>query len=105
AQAGGARRLMAEAMSQNRKTASSLARHSTGIVASVLFLAPIVWTVLSTFKPAQEARQPPLPPWPTTGFSIENYQTLNSFGDGLWASAQNSIYVSVMTVLLSVLVS
>ncbi|TPI82649.1 carbohydrate ABC transporter permease [Mesorhizobium sp. B2-8-9] len=96
---------MAEAMSQNRKVGFSLARHSTGTIASVLFLAPIVWTVLSTFKPAQEARQPPLPPWPTTGFSIENYQTLNSFGDGLWVSAQNSIYVSVMTVLLSVLVS
>jgi len=52
-----------------------------------------------------EARLPPLPPWPTTGFSLENYATLNSFGDGLWASAQNSIYVSVMTVLLSVIVS
>ena len=38
-------------------------------IASVLFLAPIVWTVLSAFKPSQEARQPPLPPWPTTGFS------------------------------------
>ncbi|TIT88864.1 MAG: carbohydrate ABC transporter permease, partial [Mesorhizobium sp.] len=53
---------MAEAMSQHRKAAFSLARHSTGIIASVLFLGPIVWTVLSTFKPAQEARQPPLPP-------------------------------------------
>ena len=61
---------MAEAMSRNRKVGFSLARHSTGMIASVLFLAPIVWTVLSTFKPAQEARQPPLPPWPTTGFSI-----------------------------------
>ena len=75
------------------------------MIASALFLAPIVWTVLSTFKPAQEARQPPLPPWPTTGFSVENYATLNTFGDGLWVPAQNSIYVSVMTVLLSVIVS
>ncbi|MGX9055205.1 hypothetical protein [Mesorhizobium sp. 14Argb] len=77
-------------MSHNRKAAFSVARHSTGIIASLLFLAPIVWTVLSAFKPAAEARLPPLPPWPTTGFSIENYQTLNSFGDGLWISAQNS---------------
>ncbi|TIO39041.1 MAG: carbohydrate ABC transporter permease, partial [Mesorhizobium sp.] len=36
---------MAEAMSQHRKAAFSLARHSTGIIASVLFLGPIVWTV------------------------------------------------------------
>ncbi|TIT54222.1 MAG: carbohydrate ABC transporter permease, partial [Mesorhizobium sp.] len=92
---------MAQAISARGKLAARLARHSTGIIASVLFVAPIVWTVLSAFKPAQEARLPPLPPWPTTGFSLENYATLNSFGDGLWVSAQNSIYVSVMTVILS----
>ncbi|MBZ9775678.1 carbohydrate ABC transporter permease [Mesorhizobium sp. CO1-1-8] len=96
---------MAQAASRNRKLAARIGEHSTGIVASVLFAAPIVWAVLSAFKPAQEARQPPLPPWPTSGFSLENYATLNSFGDGLWVSAQNSIYVSVMTVVLSVAVS
>jgi len=96
---------MAQAISARGKLAARLARHSTGIIASLLFVAPIVWTALSAFKPAAEARLPPLPPWPTTGFSLENYATLNSFGDGLWASAQNSIYVSVMTVLLSVIVS
>ncbi|MBE1710903.1 MULTISPECIES: carbohydrate ABC transporter permease [Mesorhizobium] len=96
---------MAQAISARGKLAARLARHSTGIIASLLFLAPIVWTALSAFKPAAEARLPPLPPWPTTGVSLENYATLNSFGDGLWVSAQNSIYVSVMTVLLSVIVS
>ncbi|MER8445345.1 carbohydrate ABC transporter permease [Mesorhizobium sp. M1066] len=96
---------MAQAASRSRRLLSRVAEHSTGIVASVLFAAPIVWAVLSAFKPAAEARLPPLPPWPTSGFSLENYATLNSFGDGLWASAQNSIYVSVMTVVLSVAVS
>ncbi|WP_027035330.1 carbohydrate ABC transporter permease [Mesorhizobium ciceri] len=96
---------MAQAASRNRKLLARIGEHSTGIVASVLFAAPIVWAVLSAFKPAAEARLPPLPPWPTTGFSLENYATLNSFGDGLWVSAQNSIYVSVMTVVLSVAVS
>jgi multiple sugar transport system permease protein len=96
---------MAQAASRNRKLAARIGEHSTGIIASVLFAAPIVWAVLSAFKPAAEARLPPLPPWPTSGFSLENYATLNSFGDGLWVSAQNSIYVSVMTVVLSVAVS
>ncbi|TGQ63905.1 carbohydrate ABC transporter permease [Mesorhizobium sp. M00.F.Ca.ET.186.01.1.1] len=96
---------MAQATSTMAKRAAGFARHSTGIFASLLFVAPIVWAVLSTFKPAQEARQPPLPPWPTSGFSLENYATLNTFGDGLWASAQNSIYVSLMTVLVSIVVS
>ncbi|MER8377293.1 carbohydrate ABC transporter permease [Mesorhizobium sp. M1338] len=96
---------MAQAASRNRRLLARIGEHSTGIIASVLFAAPIVWAVLSAFKPAAEARLPPLPPWPTSGFSLENYATLNSFGDGLWVSAQNSIYVSVMTVLLSVAVS
>jgi multiple sugar transport system permease protein len=96
---------MAQAISARGKLAARFARHSTGIIASVLFVAPIVWTALSAFKPAAEARLPPLPPWPTSGISLENYVTLNSFGDGLWISAQNSIYVSVMTVVLSVAVS
>ncbi|MER9359720.1 carbohydrate ABC transporter permease [Mesorhizobium sp. M0500] len=96
---------MAQARSRERRIGMQIAEHSTGIIASILFLAPIVWTVLSAFKPAQEARQPPLPPWPTSGISLENYATLNTFGDGLWLPAQNSIYVSVMTVVLSVIVS
>ncbi|MER9442772.1 carbohydrate ABC transporter permease [Mesorhizobium sp. M0340] len=96
---------MAQARSRKRRIGMQIAEHSTGIIASILFLAPIAWTVLSAFKPAQEARQPPLPPWPTSGISLENYATLNTFGDGLWLPAQNSIYVSVMTVLLSVIVS
>ncbi|MER8397579.1 carbohydrate ABC transporter permease [Mesorhizobium sp. M1348] len=96
---------MAQARSRKRRIGMQIAEHATGITASILFLAPIAWTVLSAFKPAQEARQPPLPPWPTTGFSLENYATLNTFGDGLWLPAQNSIYVSVMTVVLSVIVS
>ncbi|MER9264121.1 carbohydrate ABC transporter permease [Mesorhizobium sp. M0410] len=96
---------MAQARSRKRRIGMQIAEHSTGIIASILFLAPIAWTVLSAFKPAQEARQPPLPPWPTSGISLENYATLNTFGDGLWLPAQNSIYVSVMTVVLSVIVS
>lgn len=96
---------MAQARSRKRRIGMQIAEHSTGIIASILFLAPIAWTVLSAFKPAQEARRPPLPPWPTSGISLENYATLNTFGDGLWLPAQNSIYVSVMTVVLSVIVS
>ena len=62
---------------------------------AALFIAPIGWTVLSTFKPPQEARQPPLPPWPTTGISLQNYATLDSFGAGFWHAALNSLAVGV----------
>ena len=96
---------MAAATRPDRSLATLVAEHGTGILLSVIFVAPILWAVLSTFKPPMEARQPPLPPWPTTGFSLQNYATLDTFGAGLSHSAQNSIYVAVMTVLLTVLIS
>lgn len=88
-----------------RNLGALIGEHAVGLTIAFLFAAPIAWTVLSSFKPAQEARQPPLPPWPTTGVSIENYVTLNTFGDGLRQSAQNSTVVALATVGLTVLVS
>jgi multiple sugar transport system permease protein len=96
---------MSVAASRKDRLAALIANHSLGIGASIIFLAPIVWTVMSSFKPSSEARQPPLPPWPTTGFSVENYKALNGFGDGLLLPAQNSLYVASMTVIVSVMVS
>ena len=79
--------------------------HLTALTIAFLFVAPIGWTVFSSFKPAKEAGLPPLPPWPTLGPSIENYATLATFGDGLWRSASNSTLVAVMTVALTMIVS
>jgi multiple sugar transport system permease protein len=79
--------------------------HAVGVFIALLFLAPVFWTVLSSFKSSSEARQPPLPPWPVDGFSVENYIALNGFGSGVWQPAMNSLYVTGMTVVLSVLIS
>ncbi len=76
-----------------------------GLLLSALFVAPIGWTVLSTFKPPLEARQPPLPPWPTTGFSLQNYVTLDSFGTGFWHAAMNSVVVAVLTTLATAVIA
>ena len=73
------------------------AGHLLGFVVAAVFIAPIAWTVLASFKPPEEARQPPLPPWPTTGASLQNYATLDSFGSGFWHSALNSIAVALGT--------
>lgn len=91
------------------KARGAVLRASFGQVAgmgvALMFLAPIVWSILATFKPAGEARQPPIPPWPTTGFSIDSYVRLNSVGDGLLHHTANSLYVSVGTVLITIVVS
>ena len=81
------------------------AGHLLALLVAALFIAPIVWTVLSTFKPPQEARQPPLPPWPTTGVSIQSYATLDGFGGGFLHSVMNSVLVAVGTTLLTALVA
>ena len=79
--------------------------HIVGILVSALFILPIAVTVLSTFKPPPEARLPPLPPWPTSGFSLQNYVSLDSFGAGFWHSALNSLFVAVATTVISAVVS
>lgn len=93
------------ATAERRPIVSFLGTHAIGVFLAAVFAAPIVWTVLSSLKSPMEARQPPLPPWPSTGLSLENYSALNGFGNGLAQPALNSIYVTGMTVLLSVLIS
>jgi multiple sugar transport system permease protein len=91
--------------SSGRSLASLAAEHGTGLFMSLIFIAPIGWALLSTFKPTIEARQPPIPPWPTTGFSVQNYVALNSFGEGVWHYGQNSIFVAVASVILTSIIS
>ncbi len=97
--------MAAATTSPDRSFGRLVAEHSTGLFLSAIFVAPIAWTVLSSLKPPPEARQPPLPPWPTTGVSIENYVSLDSFGAGLWHSAENSIFVAVSSVVLTAVIS
>jgi multiple sugar transport system permease protein len=75
-----------------------------GLALSALFIAPIFWTMLSSFKPAAEARLPPLPPWPSR-FTLENYGALNSFGSGIRTHLGNSLVVALGTIVLTTLVS
>ncbi|MBB5751677.1 carbohydrate ABC transporter permease [Prosthecomicrobium pneumaticum] len=82
-----------------------LAEHTVGMLLAFLFLAPIAWTLLTSLKPPPEARQPPLPPWPVTGLSLDSYRTLGAFGEGLGHYAWNSTVVTLSTVALSVVVS
>ncbi len=76
-----------------------------GIILAAVFLAPMLWVALSSFKPESEAALPPIPPWPTSGVSMDTYRELNTFGDGLYRHSLNSFAVSIGTVLLTVAVS
>lgn len=88
-----------------RKLFRSTGYNVIGLALTFLFLAPLVWSFLVSFKPSIEARQPPLPPWPTGGFSTQSYENLAAFGSGLWTYAGNSLFVSAATVAMSVVIS
>ncbi|QQA41716.1 carbohydrate ABC transporter permease [Pelagovum pacificum] len=88
-----------------RRRIEKVLRHLFGITISAIFLAPLAWALLASLKPTTEARQPPIPPWPTTGFSTDSYEVLGTVGSGLWTHAMNSVIVSVATVALSIVVS
>ena len=61
---------------------AGVAWHVTGIAVAIFFLAPFAIMFLASFRRGTEAQQPPLPPWPTSGFSLDAYRALDSFGVG-----------------------
>ena len=71
---------------------------------ALLFVFPLVWAVLASFKPAAEGNQFPPTVWPTR-LSVENYRALLDFGDGLWRYVGNSALVALITVLGAALLS
>ena len=79
--------------------------HGIGILLAIFFLAPFAVTILSSFRHGTEARLPPVPPWPTNGFSLDAYRSLDSFGAGVWQHTLNSASVAIGTALLTVVVS
>jgi multiple sugar transport system permease protein len=79
--------------------------HAAGVLVALLFLAPLAWTALATFKSHAEAARPPLPPWPIDGVSLDNFRTLGSFGAGILHHTLNSLIVSISTAVLTIVVS
>jgi multiple sugar transport system permease protein len=79
--------------------------HAIGLFVACLFMAPLLWSVLVSFKPSVEARQPPLPPWPVAGASLQSYENLAQYGSGIWTYTGNSLAVSAATVVASVVIS
>lgn len=88
-----------------RRMAVTFAFHMVAIVLSALFLAPIAWTVLSSFKPPAEALLPPLPPWPTHEISLGNYAKFAEYGAGSWRYGLNSLSVALMSTVITVVIS
>jgi multiple sugar transport system permease protein len=74
------------------------------IALAVLFLFPIFWSTLTSFKPPKEAAAVPPTYWPSA-FTFENYIKLNKYGAGISRYVANSAIVALVTVIGTVILS
>lgn len=78
-----------------------LRRAPFGIVSAALaavFLYPLVWAVVTSFAPRTGTSQ-------TDGWGLGNYATLAEFQAGIWVYLGNSLVVSGLTVILTLVIS
>lgn len=68
----------------------------TGFLALV-FLAPLVWVIISSFSPQPGSAQ-------KDGWGIGNYLSLFGYQDGLWVYLSNSLVITLVAVVFSVVV-
>jgi multiple sugar transport system permease protein len=81
-----------------RNATSTFLFHAVGIVLATIFLAPLLWTLLNSFKTTAEANRQP-PTWFPQSFSLQNYERLSSFGEGIGVYVWNSVVLSGVTVV------
>ncbi len=87
-----------------RPTISKSLLYILCIILAIVFLFPITWSIITSFKPPAEAAA--IPPTGLPSYiSWENYQKFNGFGDGAGRYLFNSVSVAIMTVAGTVILS
>lgn len=74
-----------------------------GLVAALLFVAPLAWTAVTSVKPPIEASAAPPTGLPSR-IDWGNYRTLTTYGEGILTYLWNSIIVSSITIAGTLLV-
>lgn len=69
----------------------------TGALA-IIFLYPLVWTGVASVSPQAGTNQ-------AEGWGFGNYEKLANFQSGIWVYLGNSLFVSILTVVLTLLIS
>ncbi|HKE63096.1 MAG TPA: carbohydrate ABC transporter permease [Micromonosporaceae bacterium] len=86
-----------------RKPVATGLFHGVAILLSAAFLSPIIWAALNSVKDTDEANQQP-PTWLPHSFSLQNYDHLTGFDQGIGTYLLNTITLCLFTVIGSVLV-
>ena len=66
-------------------------------ILALIFIAPLIWVIVSSFSPQPGSAQ-------TDGWGINNYVTLFNYQAGLPVYLFNSVVISLITIVLSVVV-
>jgi multiple sugar transport system permease protein len=74
-----------------------------GFVLALLFAMPMAWSAIVSFMPPEQAAEGP-PPWLPRSIDTGNYEALANYGEGITNYLVNSIVVSAITILGSLLV-
>ena len=86
-----------------RRAAASASFHIVSGALAIVFLFPLVWAVINSVKTPAEANQAP-PTLIPKSFSLGNFDTLMNYGVGLPTYFWNSVVVSGLTVVGTVVV-
>jgi multiple sugar transport system permease protein len=89
---------------RTRSGISSTGYHLFSSILAAIFLLPILSAVLNSIKSPEEANQQP-PTWFPQSFSLDNYSKLASYGDGIGVYLWNSIVLSGLVVIGTVVVT
>lgn len=87
-----------------RSAAASTGYHLFSGVLATIFLAPILWAALNSFKTPAEANQA-IPTWFPHTWSLENYAALARYGNGIGVYLWNSVLLSTLVVIGTVIVT
>lgn len=92
---------------KHKRTATTVARtagyHAMSSILAALFLFPLLWALLNSLKSPAEANEQP-PTWWPHHWSFGNYAGLATYGDGIGTYLLNSVVLSALTVVGTVVV-
>jgi multiple sugar transport system permease protein len=74
-----------------------------GLTGALLFVAPLIWSAVTSIKPPVEAMASP-PTGLPSAIDTSNYQTLTTYGEGIVTYLLNSVIVSLITIVGTIVV-
>ncbi|MBX3084337.1 MAG: carbohydrate ABC transporter permease [Anaerolineae bacterium] len=92
------------AQRQTRRRIGTTVIYLVLILLAILFLFPVFWSLITSFKIPSEAAATPASGWPSR-FVLDNYVKLNQLGLGVWTYVSNSLIVAIITVIGSITLS